>query len=490
MLHIDNLCEFLCQLMLVEKMSRDAIVLIPQNPEWTQTAQMVKEIGAVNGKKVKLLGIANPAVSLGGMVPGKIGGLVNKAFGNLVYDQKLSTYEGLDYQVIDLKESIKRTEGTAPNNSEKKALQLASVASMIDQFTIPNISILQSLGYKIDVVADFTNPGTITKERADDLKKQLSNMNVRVFDIAIPRSLNPRTISNAYKQVKALLDKENYDILHCHSPIGGAIAREAAKDKRKSGLKVIYTAHGFHFYDGAPLKNWLVFYPVEKHLSRFTDVLITINKEDYNRAKKEFHAKRTVYVPGVGVNTGKFLPRQSGRERIRAELGLENSHTMLLSVGELNENKNHSSVIRAVAGMDLTYVIVGKGEKRDHLEALAQDTGVDVRLVGFRTDVADFYNAADIYILSSIREGLNVSLMEAMASGLRVACGRIRGNTDLITDEGCFFEPKDIDEIRKSIEYTICNKQKIGRQNLQKIGSFDLQAVESTISEVYRALNY
>ena len=163
---------------------------------------------------------------------------------------------------------------------------------------------------------------------------------------------------------------------------------------------------------------------------------------------------------------------------------------MLLSVGELNENKNHSSGIRAVAGMDLTYVIVGKGEKRDHLEALAQDTGVDVRLVGFRTDVADFYNAADIYILSSIREGLNVSLMEAMASGLRVACGRIRGNTDLITDEGCFFEPKDIDEIRKSIEYTICNKQKIGRQNLQKIGSFDLQAVESTISEVYRALNY
>lgn len=124
MLHIDNLCEFLCQLMLVEKMSRDAIVLIPQNPEWTQTAQMVKEIGAVNGKKVKLLGIANPAVSLGGMVPGKIGGLVNKAFGNLVYDQKLSTYEGLDYQVIDLKESIKRTEGTAPNNSEKKLYSL------------------------------------------------------------------------------------------------------------------------------------------------------------------------------------------------------------------------------------------------------------------------------------------------------------------------------------------------------------------------------
>ena len=146
---------------------------------------------------------------------------------------------------------------------EKRALQLASVASMIDQFNIPNIEILQSLGYKVDVVADFTNPGTITVERSENLKKRLAEMNVTVFDIAIPRSLNPRAISSAYKQVKELLEKEEYNLLHCHSPIGGVIARQAAKGLRRSGLKVIYTAHGFHFYDGAPIKNWLVFYPIE-----------------------------------------------------------------------------------------------------------------------------------------------------------------------------------------------------------------------------------
>ena len=166
----------------------------------------------------------------------------------------------------------------------KKAVQLASVASMIDQFNIPNIQILQSLGYQVDVVANFTNPGTITVERSENLKKRLAEMNVRVFDIAIPRTLNPGAISNAYKQVKNLLEKEEYKLLHCHSPIGGVIARQAAKGLRKSGIEVIYTAHGFHFYNGAPLKNWLLFYPIEKHYSRYTDVLITINMEDYKRA--------------------------------------------------------------------------------------------------------------------------------------------------------------------------------------------------------------
>ena len=198
--------------------------------------------------------------------------------------------------------------------SEKKALQLASVASMIDQFNIPNIELLQSLGYSVDVAADFTTPGTITAERAENLKTRLNSMGVRVFDIAIPRSLNPKAIRSAYKQVKALLKKESYKLLHCHSPIGGAIARRAAKGERKKGLRVIYTAHGFHFFDGAPLKNWLVFYPVEKWLSRYTDVLITINEEDYERATKRFKAKQTVYVPGVGVDLNRFNCQIMDRE--------------------------------------------------------------------------------------------------------------------------------------------------------------------------------
>ena len=368
---------------------------------------------------------------------------------------------------------------------KKRALQLASVASMIDQFNIPNIEILQSLGYKVDVVADFTNPGTITKDRAEDLKKRLNDMGVKVYDVAIPRSLNPVAIIKAYRKVRYLLYKKKYNLLHCHSPIGGVIARQAAKGLRKSGLKVIYTAHGFHFYDGAPFKNWLIFYPIEKLYSRFTDVLITINKEDYKRASEKFKAKKTVYVPGIGVDTEKFKPDENGREKIRTELGLNDDQIMLLSVGELNENKNHSSVINAIKGIsNLTYVIVGKGDLKDNLEKIAKDNNVDLRLMGFRNDVADFYDAADVYVLPSIREGLNVSLMEAMASGLPVACGRIRGNRDLI--DSCLFKPTNTDEIKNSIGQAIEEREKFGQRNLRKIQSFNLQTVEKLVSEIYR----
>ncbi len=363
-------------------------------------------------------------------------------------------------------------------------MQLASVASMIDQFNIPNIKILQSLGYKVDVAADFTDPGTITIERAENLKKRLAEMEVRVFDISIPRSLNPAVIFAAYKKVKSLLNAENYSLLHCHSPIGGVIARQAAKNKRKDGLKVIYTAHGFHFYNGAPLKNWLLFYPIEKHFSKYTDVLITINREDYKRASGKFKAKKTVYVPGVGVDTEKFKPDETGREKIRKELGISGGKTMLLSVGELNKNKNHEAVIRAIEGMDITYVIVGKGDLKDKLESIGKECNVDLRLMGFRNDVADFYDAADIYILPSIREGINVSLMEAMASGLPAACSNIRGNIDLIND--CLFSPTNTEEIKHAIVRAIEKKQELGQRNLQTIRSFDLQTVETLVFEMYR----
>lgn len=372
---------------------------------------------------------------------------------------------------------------------QKRALQLASVASMIDQFIIPNIQILCLQGYKVDVIADFTNPGNITDERCVELKKRLQGLGVRVYDIPVPRSLNPKSVVLAYKKVKNLITHEHYELIHCHSPIGGVICREAAKSERKKGTKVIYTAHGFHFYDGAPIKNWLIFYPVEWWFSRYTDVLITINKEDYRRAKENFKAIKTVYIPGIGVDIEKFAPKAYGSERIRAELGLHDKDIMILSVGELNDNKNHESVIKAIKDIpSIVYVIVGKGEKAERLECAAIDNHVDLRLMGYREDVADFYSAASVYVLPSIREGLNVSIMEAMASGLSIACGRIRGNTDLIEEERVLFDPLNTEEIKSAIITAIENRDSFGQQNLKRIRGFDLSTVQGLTSEIYRAI--
>ena len=380
---------------------------------------------------------------------------------------------------------------------KKKALMLASVASMIDQFNMPNIELLQSLGYHVDGVADYTNPGNISNERSEELQKRLREMGAEPIDIPIPRSINYSTIQKAYKLVKALVTTEHYDLIHCHSPIGGAIARMAAKSERKTGTQVIYTAHGFHFYDGAPLKNWLIFYPVEKYLSRYTDVLITINKEDYSRAKKQFKAKKTVYVPGIGVDIDKFVARKH-RDDIRKELGILKDDIVLLSVGELNDNKNHENVIRALGNLkagdslpeNLYYIIVGKGNKEEKLGRIIIENKLKgiVKLIGFRQNIADFYSAADIFVFPSFREGLSVSLMEAMASGLPVICSKIRGNTDLIDDQGgIFFEPGEVASIGNAIQKMIkADSARYGSYNMEKIRSFDLKTVEATMAELYR----
>ena len=493
MLYIENLCELLCQVMLVERIENNSVVLFPQNAEWTKTSDMVQEIAKVNEKKVSRLRILNFSVLLGSKIPGKIGSLVNKAFGNSCYTHEMSLYSGVEYQKVSLRESIWKTERSENSNfdiimndgidAQKSVLILASVASMIDQFNMSNIAILQKLGYKVDVACNFERGNTCSQKRVKELKKKLDRINVDYYHIDFTRNVMDFLQDlTAYKQVKEIVQKNRYSFVHCHSPIGGVVGRLVC---HQTWTKVIYTAHGFHFYNGAPLQNWLIYYPIEKWLSRYTDVLITINKEDYKRATEKFHAKKTVYIPGIGVDMEKFAPRVSGRDRIRGELGLKDDDIMLLSVGELNENKNHEKVIRVIKGLDIVYVIAGKGEKKEELKNIAKECGVDLRLVGFRSDVSDFYNAADVFVLPSIREGLNVSLMEAMATGLACAVSRIRGNTDLIEEEAVLFDPRNEVELKLAVENAIGHRKEYGQRNLQKIKKFELSAVEKLISEIY-----
>ncbi len=374
-------------------------------------------------------------------------------------------------------------------DDRKKALMLASVASMIERFNVSNIQLLQSMGFKVDVAANFTNPGTITIDRAENFKKYLANIDVDVFDVPIPRSLNFRAIILSYIQIKTLIDNKKYDLIHCHSPIGAVICRMAAKKVRKNGAKVIYTAHGFHFYRGAPLQNWLLFYPIEKWMSHYTDVLITINTEDYKRAKEHFYVRKIEYIPGVGIDIQKFKKRNDSRKRIRAEIGIADQRRVLLSVGELNRNKNHETVIKAIAGIDMVYVIVGKGPLKERLKTIAEECGVELHLMGFRSDVADFYSSADIYVLPSIREGLNVSLMEAMASGLPCVASNIRGNVDLIENKQLLVDSFDVSGFANVLSIlSRLNKEILieeGKRNMEVIRNYDKSIILNKMRKIY-----
>ena len=208
----------------------------------------------------------------------------------------------------------------------EKVLIVASVASMIDQFNMPNIRLLQEMGYEVHVACNFEKGNSCSLEKIQTLKKLLENIEVKYYQINFERNIL-KIFSNfsAYKEVKKILEKNKYRFLHCHSPIGGVIGRIAGY---LTQTKVIYTAHGFHFFKGAPLLNWLLYYPIEKYLSRYTEILITINKEDYERAKT-FYAKKVEYIPGVGIDVEKIKNIKIDKEQKRKELGLSKDSIVL-----------------------------------------------------------------------------------------------------------------------------------------------------------------
>lgn len=380
----------------------------------------------------------------------------------------------------------------------KKALILASVASMIDQFNMENIQILKELGYEVHVAANFQYGSTTSQERVNFIKNKLNAGGVKVYDIPISRSIFSTANMKAYDDIKELMNENKYEIIHCHSPIGGVLARLAAKPLRKVGTKVIYTAHGFHFFKGASLINWALFYPIEKYFSKYTDVLITINKEDYERAKDKFKAGIVEYVPGIGVDTDKINNVNINRQLKRKQLGVLENDFLIISVGELNKNKNHEVVIRALANIDnknIKYFICGQGPLRDHLINLIDQLGLmnNVELLGYRTDITELSKASDIFIFPSFREGLSVALMEAMATGLPVICSKIRGNTDLIEDAegGYLINPNKSDEISAAINKIIDNKiemEAMSDYNIKKMNGFSKQVVRGKMKSLYESV--
>ena len=317
------------------------------------------------------------------------------------------------------------------------------------------------------------------------------------YNILFQRNPLKRSNLKAYRSLKKVIDEGEYDIIHCHTPVGAMLTRLAAKEARKRGTKVLYTAHGFHFYKGAPAINWLLYYPVEKWLSRYTDVLITINKEDYERAKT-FKAGKVCYVPGVGIDLKKFSVGYVDRNEKRKEIGVHADDFVLLSVGELIPRKNHEVVIRAMSVLKhegklvhLEYVICGRGAYESELKKLTEELGVadHIHFLGYRTDIAEICNCSDMFVFMSRQEGLPVALMEAMACGLPAVCSNIRGNIDLIENESTgLIADNTPEEVAKAIE-TLRKDEKFCKRLAsaaqQRIKQFDLSGVEDEIAKIY-----
>ena len=377
----------------------------------------------------------------------------------------------------------------------KKALMVAHVAYAIELFNIPNIKLLIDMGYEVQVACNFDDRSSLSDEKVAILKDKLTSMGVKYHNIPFERQpLKPANIK-AYTQLKALIDSEKFDLIHCHTPVGGIITRlAAASSRKKNGTKVIYTAHGFHFFKGAPLINWLIYFTAEKFCSYFTDTLITINKEDFANAENKLNAKKVCYVPGVGVDTAHFVSTRGKREELLSEISADEDSIILLSIGELSDRKNHSVSIKALSQIDnknLHLVIAGTGEKKEEFLSLAKELGVDgrVHLLGFRTDVAELLKSVDIFLFPSIQEGLPVALMEAMSCGLPVICSEIRGNTDLIDDScGVLCDATDAYGFAAAIRKLIGNealRKSMAEKAFKESKKYDIKIIENYMKDIY-----
>ncbi len=386
-------------------------------------------------------------------------------------------------------------------SDSRKVLMLASVASMIDQFNMPNIRLLLKMGYEVHIFCNFKEGSTCTLGRIKKLQQQLCDLHAIWHQWDCPRSIWPiKKCARAYKQLLKFVDRQSFAWIHCHSPIGGALARIAA---HKRGIRIIYTAHGFHFYRGAPLKNWLLYYPVEKLLSRWTDILLTVNHEDFCLAKRRMNAGRTVCLPGVGIDTDRFqrMP-DGGNSQFRNRYQIPEDAAVLLSVGELSRRKNHQAVISVLpelTGKKVHYLICGQGKMEKSLLRKAEKSGVSdqVHILGFQEDVTVFYQNADVFVFPSRQEGLPVALMEAMASSLPCVVSDIRGNRELIagSKEGCGgirFACGQQERLREALEKLLADpqlRQEYGLWNRKKVQGYNLNSVSSRMEKIYRYMN-
>lgn len=368
-----------------------------------------------------------------------------------------------------------------------KALLTATVQSHIAQFHEPAIALLQQHGYEVHVAArdNLAQKNGLTLTSPD-----------RVFDVPFERNpLSPRNV-RAFKQLRAIVRRGDYDIIHCNTPVAGILTRLVAAPFRRKGALVVYTAHGFHFFKGAPLLNWLIYYPLERVFARLTDVLVTINKEDHARAAR-FPAGTVRYVPGVGVDLERFGEAPAPSAELRRELGLADNDLVVLSVGELNDNKNHATVLRAMAqtgAQQMHYLICGNGPRREQLEALARELGIEgrVHFLGYRRDIPLVLGMADVFCLPSFREGLPLSVMEAMAAGKPVVCSGIRGSVDLVDPgEGGIVidQADDVVGFARAFDLLAADgdlRQAMGQHNRDRIRGFSTDAVTEVLADVYR----
>ncbi len=379
----------------------------------------------------------------------------------------------------------------------KKALIVTRVSGFVPQFEMNHVRLLQQMGFEVHYAANFD---TIVYGKDNS---RLDGTGIVCHHIGFCRSPFSKEVVASYRSLKQLMKEESFDLIHCHMPMTGVLTRIAAQAlRRETGreIPVMYTAHGFHFYTGAPLKNWIYYLP-ERFLARYTDRLVTMNKEDYGRACGFKVRGKAEKIPGVGIVLEDMVPlekdtkREEIRKKARAELGVAAEEYLLISVGELTSRKNHREVLQMLAEKRMPgvrYMICGSGPLEEELTTFVKEHGLEqqVILTGYCSEVDRMLKAADCFVFPSFQEGLPMAVMEAMRAGLPVIGRKIRGNTDLIEDGkgGILLEKATADEYQQAItrlQKSEGASRQMGQWNQKQISNFSVEQVTTQMKRIY-----
>lgn len=379
---------------------------------------------------------------------------------------------------------------------KQKVLIVASVISFIEWFNKENVDYLnKECKCELHIACNLDYMEDTDEERTRKYVEKIKSEGVILHNIHFARS--PFSIKNidSYKQLKKIIDENNFELIHVHTPTVSILTRLAARKARKKGTIVMYTCHGFHFHNAAPIKNWLLFYPIERIMSRFCDYIVTINKEDFQRAQT-FHAANVRYIPGVGVNINHIHECLIDKRAYKRKIGVPEDCVLILSIGELIARKNHEVIIRALAKLkneNVYYAICGKGMLRKYLEKLANELHLEdrVKFLGFRTDIPELCNTADISAFPSRIEGLGLAGIEAMAAGVPLVSSNVHGILDYVKDgmTGYAVPPSDINGYVKAIEILSSSEElrtKMKENCIEAVKPFE---IKNALREMWKIYN-
>lgn len=381
---------------------------------------------------------------------------------------------------------------TAASNCPK-ALIVSALAGFVRSFLMSDVAMLQDMGYEVHCAANAEHAG------ADDVVNFLESRGV-IFHQVCFSSSRPASHESviAFREMRKLAKCGDFKFVHCHTPIAGAICREAFRKQQREGVVLVaYTTHGFYFHKKSGSKSWLLYRTAEDFLSRWSDVMITINREDYGNALR-MHCPDIRYIPGVGVDIDRFHNLEIDSDTYRRSLGLSPNDFVILAVGEISARKNQKVIVEALAARPLSgavFVICGNcmtsTETKDEIERLASEGNVDVRFLGRRNDVAEICKCADVGVLPSTREGLGLAGIEMLASGLPVIGSDVHGIPDYLINDvnGVLCDPSDVNAFGEAMRRLYDDpilRERLGANGYESVRFFSLDESARCMERIYR----